>query len=219
MRSRKTLLSQLWCLERVEIWRRRRPFQPCSHFLTEGKQLPITSLHTSLVICSRLKGCGLHKCRWAAVCQQLTLTRVHLASGATAGVLSACVPHARSDPQRWFTCRFLPKDLAIIGYARSALDINDLRKKIKGFLKSKDDAKKEDFVQHITYVQGAYDKSEAFENLQSKLEEREQQSEGGPVGRLYYLALPPSVYPQVQHSDQPQCNCRCMRLIGMRQSF
>lgn len=103
-------------------------------------------------------------------------------------------------PQRNQTgclCRFLPKDLAIIGYARSALDINDLRKKIKGFLKSKDEAKKEDFVQHVTYVQGAYDKSEAFENLQSKLEEREQKSDGGPVGRLYYLALPPSVYPQV----------------------
>ncbi|KAK9865125.1 hypothetical protein WJX84_006808 [Apatococcus fuscideae] len=92
---------------------------------------------------------------------------------------------------------FLPKDLAIIGYARSALDINDLRKKIKGFLKSKDEAKKDEFVQHITYVQGAYDKSEAFENLQHTLEEREQKSQGGPAGRLYYLALPPSVYPQV----------------------
>ena len=95
-------------------------------------------------------------------------------------------------------CRFLPKDLAIVGYARSALDINDLRKKIKGFLKSKDEAKKEEFVKHVTYVQGAYDKPEAFENLQNTLEEREQKSDGGPVGRLYYLALPPSVYPQVR---------------------
>ncbi len=65
-------------------------------------------------------------------------------------------------------------------------------------MKSKDEAKKEEFVKHVTYVQGAYDKSEAFENLQNTLEEREQKSEGGPVGRLYYLALPPSVYPQVR---------------------
>lgn len=148
--------------------------------------------------CTRLPG--------AAVCDYLRLKGVQLVSGARAWALSACVPHALPDPNRWFTCRFLPKDLAIIGYARSALDINDLRKKIKGFLKSKDDAQKEDFVQHITYVQGAYDKSEAFENLQSKLEEREQKSEGGPVGRLYYLALPPSVYPQVQQFNHPSCN-------------
>ena len=35
------------------------------------------------------------------------------------------------------------------------------------------------------------------QGLEKVLEAREKEFEGAPLGRLFYLALPPSVYPQV----------------------
>lgn len=37
----------------------------------------------------------------------------------------------------------------------------------------------------------------SLQGLEKVLEEREKEFEGAPLGRLFYLALPPSVYPQV----------------------
>ena len=37
-----------------------------------------------------------------------------------------------------------------------------------------------------------------LQGLEKVLEAREKEFEGAPLGRLFYLALPPSVYPQVR---------------------
>src|ERR1700688_2592491 len=58
------------------------------------------------------------------------------------------------------------------------------------------DEKLRDFAQSFTYVAGEYDQPDAYQNLSRKLEEvdRERQLGGN---RLFYLATPPAVYPQV----------------------
>jgi glucose-6-phosphate 1-dehydrogenase len=58
------------------------------------------------------------------------------------------------------------------------------------------DEKLRAFAQSFTYVAGEYDQAGAYQNLSRKLEEvdREQHLGGN---RLFYLATPPAVYPQV----------------------
>ena len=58
--------------------------------------------------------------------------------------------------------RFLPKDLEIVGYARSKLSSESLREKVKGFLKG-DEGKINEFLERVSYVQGAYDTDEGFQ--------------------------------------------------------
>ena len=90
----------------------------------------------------------------------------------------------------------LPKDVYITGYARSKLSDEDLRSKVKPNLKG--EAKVvEAFLKTFSYTAGAYDEPEGFQELNKKLEELEKKHSNVPVGRLFYLALPPSVYPQV----------------------
>ncbi len=53
------------------------------------------------------------------------------------------------------------------------------------------------FLERCSYVAGTYDASEGFQALEKALREHESKSPCCPIGRLYYLALPPSVYPEV----------------------
>ena len=92
-------------------------------------------------------------------------------------------------------CRFLPPSTAILGYARSKLSDQNVRDKVKPFLKA-DPSAVEDFLKLITYLAGSYDDPKDFKRLDDELKRREREAKGG-VGRLFYLALPPSVYPQV----------------------
>ncbi|CAL8465488.1 g5024 [Coccomyxa elongata] len=99
---------------------------------------------------------------------------------------------------------FLPKDLRIIGYARSKLTDQDLKEKVKGYLKGTD-AEVNEFLSRMSYIPGSYDGDEGFQSLQKGLEDREKGHEGAPVGRLFYLALPPTVYPQVCAGIKKNC--------------
>ena len=98
----------------------------------------------------------------------------------------------------WAACpyRLLPDNVFITGYARSKLSDEDLKEKVRPNLKG-DDKTVEKFLKLLSYTPGAYDEAEGFQKLQKALQEREQKHKEDPVGRLYYLALPPSVYPEV----------------------
>ena len=56
----------------------------------------------------------------------------------------------------------MPKNLKLIGYARSKLSDEDLHSKIRDHLKG-DDKTKDDFLSRVTYVQGSYDGDEGFQ--------------------------------------------------------
>lgn len=71
----------------------------------------------------------------------------------------------------------------------------ELRTKLKGNLKGEDE-KKDAFLGLLEYVSGAYDAPEGYQKLHESLLEREKKSSDHPPGRLFYLALPPTVYPE-----------------------
>lgn len=99
------------------------------------------------------------------------------------------------DIQTSWTCRFLPPSTTILGYARSKLSDQNVRDKVKPFLRDEPNVV-QDFLKLITYLPGAYDNADDFKKLDEELKKREDSAKGS-VGRLFYLALPPSVYPQV----------------------
>lgn len=72
----------------------------------------------------------------------------------------------------------------------------ELKEKVRPNLKG-DEQVVEKFLDLLSYTAGLYDKAEGFQKLDQVLSERERKHSKAPVGRLFYLALPPSVYPQV----------------------
>ncbi|KAL4581546.1 hypothetical protein LXL04_006069 [Taraxacum kok-saghyz] len=101
----------------------------------------------------------------------------------------------------------------IFGYARSKMSDNDLRDRIHGYLtpcKGFEKTHKENlskFLQLIKYISGPYDVDEGFVSLDKEIcaYEMSKDTTGGPSRRLFYFALPPSVYPSVSKMIKSFC--------------
>lgn len=115
-------------------------------------------------------------------------------------------------PTLWALYRdnLLPDKTYFIGYARSKIDIKTLLTETAyKFMKVKpseeDQFKK--FVELNYYVSGSYDKTESFKELNSSiLKVSKMHSKANDCHRIFYLALPPSVYSSVtQHLSE---NCK-----------
>ena len=72
----------------------------------------------------------------------------------------------------------------------------ELREKLKPFLKGPEEEVAH-FLELVDYVVGPYDQASGFQELQAHLKKRELRYAASPHGRLFYLALPPFVYPEV----------------------
>lgn len=89
----------------------------------------------------------------------------------------------------------------IIGYARSVLTREQFQAKLLEFLAHKQPQPDEDeyqrdlmsFLEHCHYLHGDYDNDAAFGGLARDLEASED-DKGGRSKRIFYLALPPSVF-------------------------
>ncbi|XXG45100.1 hypothetical protein AAC387_Pa02g0271 [Persea americana] len=98
-----------------------------------------------------------------------------------------------------------PSEVHIFGYARTKISDDDLRDRIRRHLvhgKEASSSHSEDvekFLQLIKYVSGSYDDEGGFRLLDKEISEHEvaKNSQEGSSRRLFYLALPPSVYPSV----------------------
>lgn len=96
---------------------------------------------------------------------------------------------------------FLPKDVKIVGYARTKMDHEEYLKRVKSNIKTptqdfEDQLKT--FTGFCTYVAGQYDKDESFEELEKHMQELEKDHK--ETNRIFYMALPPSVFiPVSQH--------------------
>jgi len=104
---------------------------------------------------------------------------------------------------------FLPESLRIIGYARSDLTDGELRQRLAPFLlkgKDADQATVDAFLSCCSYVSGPYDGDDGFKRLETAILAAEKQSCRCRLGRLYYLALPPTVYPVVCRGLKNNCD-------------
>lgn len=109
-------------------------------------------------------------------------------------------------PTVWWLYRdsLLPKNTKFFGYARSQLTVSDLKKKCEPYMKVKDDERErfEAFWAANEYVAGAYDQRRDFELLNQELVKNER---GPSSNRLFYLALPPSVFQTVTNHIRDSC--------------
>ncbi|XP_063234912.1 glucose-6-phosphate 1-dehydrogenase isoform X2 [Bacillus rossius redtenbacheri] len=100
-------------------------------------------------------------------------------------------------PTLWWLYRdkLLPKNTLFYGYARSKMTVEELRDKCHQYLKVKPEEKEayEEFWKCNQYVSGNYDSRRDFELLNQALEGAVR---GQVANRLFYLALPPSVFDQ-----------------------
>lgn len=110
-------------------------------------------------------------------------------------------------PTLWALFRddLYPPNTKIVGYARSKLTIEQIKEKCKPFLKAKDNEaeKVEKFWAINSYVAGSYTEESAFQNLNSEISKLETGKEAG--NRLFYLALPPSVFADVTKHIKATC--------------
>ena len=100
-----------------------------------------------------------------------------------------------------FKNQLLPPNAVIVGYARTALTRDEFLARISPSLKlSPDDPPdiKSQFLANCDYVSGQYDDLPSFQRLQSVLQSKEQERGLGvsttDFMRIFYMALPPSVF-------------------------
>jgi glucose-6-phosphate 1-dehydrogenase len=105
----------------------------------------------------------------------------------------------------------LSNTVKIIGFARSKLSNEELRERIKPFFKYDKENQNHincinEFLQLCTYHQANYDSSEGFTNLENKINYLDKQNNVKESHRLYYLALPPSVFTIVATNLNKYCH-------------
>lgn len=109
-------------------------------------------------------------------------------------------------PALWWLYRdgFLPEHVYFIGYARSQLTIEKIFQNADKFMKVQPDERElyENFLKLNSYVAGSYDKDEDFQRLNV---EANRISGQASADRLFYLALPPSVYGTVSELISKHC--------------
>lgn len=102
--------------------------------------------------------------------------------------------------------KFLPKDVKIIGYARTKMDHTEYLKRVKSYIKTPTKEVEEqldDFTKVCTYVAGQYDQDDSFQDLEKHLKEIEGERE--EQNRVFYMALPPSVFITVSQHLKRNC--------------
>lgn len=105
----------------------------------------------------------------------------------------------------------LSKSVKIIGFARSGLSDNELRDRIRPFFKfdkENDDHVKsvEEFLSLCSYHKASYDEPEGFQALEDTMDKIDSDNNVSKSHRLYYLALPPSVFTTVARNLKKFCH-------------
>ncbi|CAH0489513.1 unnamed protein product [Peronospora farinosa] len=113
---------------------------------------------------------------------------------------------------------YLPEHVVIVGYARSTKKDADFRKQIAPYIKSKTteaEAKKEDFLSKCIYRSGNYDSAEDVGKVSKEMEAFEEAHGTSVVNRLFYFAIPPTVFEPIGLSIKKAAltSCGWNRLI------
>lgn len=106
----------------------------------------------------------------------------------------------------WWLFRdgLLPPATSFFGYARTKLEISELRERCDQYMKVKEDEKEryEQFWALNHYAAGSYTENADFVKLSQMLSKFDELSN---ANRLFYLALPPSVFETVTVHIREQC--------------
>jgi len=101
-----------------------------------------------------------------------------------------------------FAKDLMPSKLTIYGYARTKMSDSEFRDSLRDSLGANDadKAKADAFLERCFYFAGQYDEKKSFLALHEELKNRE----NGPSNRVFYMALPPSVFLSAARSIQPE---------------
>lgn len=109
-------------------------------------------------------------------------------------------------PTLWWLYRdnLLPVNTVFFGYARSKTSVQEIKDKCSPYMKVKPIEQKqyEEFWKINYYFSGQYDSRRDFEILNQELSTFEKRT---TANRLFYLALPPSVYELVTVHIRESC--------------
>lgn len=119
---------------------------------------------------------------------------------------------------------YLPKDVHIVGYARTKMDEAEFHKRETSYIKNSNNdpaiaAKIDEFKKFSTYISGSYEDPEAFKDLTKHLEEIESKYQSKSRNRLFYLALPPSVFIPVAKHLRENCYAAGVNRIIVEKPF
>ncbi|KAG0171706.1 Glucose-6-phosphate 1-dehydrogenase [Apophysomyces sp. BC1034] len=94
---------------------------------------------------------------------------------------------------RLYKYGLLPKKAHIIGYARTKMDRTEYLSRVTEHIK---DSRADEFKEKTTYIDGQYDQDDSWEHLRRYVEEIESKAniKSGEKNRIFYMALPPSVF-------------------------
>ncbi|ELR16838.1 glucose6-phosphate dehydrogenase, C-terminal domain containing protein [Acanthamoeba castellanii str. Neff] len=99
----------------------------------------------------------------------------------------------------------LPPNAIIYGFARSKLDDADFKKQISRHFKKAPEEKVNGFLDRCYYFSGQYNSAESFAELAKAMDEKESAFTSGsqPANRIFYMAIPPSIFLDVAKAIQP----------------
>jgi glucose-6-phosphate 1-dehydrogenase len=97
-----------------------------------------------------------------------------------------------------------------VGYARTKMDMPEFHKRATSYLKNPNDDPEivtsiQAFKDLSTYVSGSYEDGAAFDELNAHLEEIESNYQSKECNRIFYFALPPSVFVPVAKNLKEHC--------------
>jgi len=93
-----------------------------------------------------------------------------------------------------YSSGLLPKDTKIWGIARSGLTHDELRQKLRPFLKGEDTVIEEFLSLCFYQQQSSYSDEKAFSELVQEIQEFETSTTRAKCNRLYYFAIPPNLF-------------------------
>lgn len=103
--------------------------------------------------------------------------------------------------------------MKIVGYARTKMDEKEFLLRETSYIKlPEDDPQAQDALNEFkalsTYVSGSYEDGAAFDVLNKHLEELESRYQSKERNRIFYFALPPSVFVPVAKNLKEHCYIR-----------
>jgi glucose-6-phosphate 1-dehydrogenase len=99
-----------------------------------------------------------------------------------------------------FVNNLIPSHAIIAGFSRTEISHEKFRSNLKQSLKSPSPEKLEAFLSRVFYFQGQYDSFESFSHLSSELDKLERATSKAKTlvaNRVFYLAIPPSIFTPV----------------------